>query len=114
MYDTIGCSQSLLQTGVDAVREAKRVHRSSHHTRGTEAIFSTEPGKKIPSYGDTLAVTLTWGHQERLEGDMSAVDIPREEETQKLEQQGWGRRSLEQESATLGSPHSPAITAADR
>lgn len=69
---------------------------------------------KISSYGDTLAVTLTRGHQKRLKGDMSAVDIPREEETQKFEQQGWGRRSLEQESATLGSPHSPAITAADR
>lgn len=66
------------------------------------------------SYGDILVVTLTRGHQERLKGDMSAVESPREEETQKFKQQGWGRRSLEQESVILGSPHSPAITAADR
>lgn len=117
MYHNMHYSQFLLQTGRGggAVREENGVHRKSNHTASAGATVSREePGEETVSCGDTEQSQVLRGHQERLKGDVSVVDIPREDKTQKLKRQGWGRRSLGPESPVLVSPHSPAITAADR
>lgn len=85
MYYNMHCSQFLLQTGRggDAVRKENGVHRKSNHTASAGGgPHSLERSlREIVSCGDTEQSQVLRGHQERLKGDVSVVDIPRENKT---------------------------------
>lgn len=87
------------------MRKEKGVNRANTHTRGAEDTYSREnPGEESgKKQEDTGTVGRTGKARKRHGNNRHCKE--RKERTQKFQQQGWGRRQLQQ--GATGSGLSP-------